>query len=545
MPAGGVKLLSLPFEIQQMILTYAGAISMESGEVGPNLHLDRVCQVWREIIQTVLFSSIELKASAENEPRLDKYNGANLDLAEVIFRTNPVLATYVRTVKIGFIYKMLDRKDITVIKAALVKIWNLLALIAEPRVKRSKNLIFAPRRESLKIIFDGFPDRAPQDPSQPFANNIKLNTGSKLPDINAPVEIELRDAVLRGRYFSPESINKLVDTLTNCQKLKISYSFMEGIYEHHRKYYPYVLKSLRTLPNNITHLELDFRSRIFNDRGQLRRDVFEAPIYCGGRGDRLNRILRHIGSYLKYFKYTGPVTPELFGEQPLCLTALRPIDGKVESGPKLGVDKPMVSFPDLEELYVRFDIHDSFGEPYFERTTDYREMQYIGMEDEEYLDDIVGDHLELVSENTDQPPGHLGGGLSFLSSTLSRRSRRNDRYFDNPNLYAAKRDMMTRLSKAYTSAMKSKMPNLNVFSIKDSAGVSSFVLAKNPFVNRKGLIPPSRLKEIDDVRDKHVLYIRHFRPDRVCLADWKERYDADQKLVVKEDKIRFWAAAGG
>ncbi|KAK9490655.1 hypothetical protein V1508DRAFT_406206 [Lipomyces doorenjongii] len=545
MSEGRTKILSLPFEIQQMILTYAGAINLESGEVGPNLHLDRVCQIWREIIQTVLFSSIELKASAENEPGLDKYNGANLDLAEVIFRTNPVLATYVRTIKIGFLYKLIDRKDITVIKAAMVKIWNLLALIAEPRVKRSKNLIFAPRRESLKIIFEGFPDRAQHNPPQPFGNNIKLSKGYKLPDINAPVEIELRDAVLRGRYFSPDSINKLVDTLTNCQRLKFTYNFMDGIYEHHRQYYPYVLKSLRTLPNNITHLELDFHSRIFNDRGQLRRDVFEAPIYCGGRGDRLNQILRQIMSRLKYFKYTGPVTPELFGELPLCLTALHPINGNVQTGPKPDIDKPTIRFPDLEELYIRFDIHDSFGEPYFERTTDYREMPYIGMEDDEYLDDIVGDHFELVNEVADQPSGYLGGSLSFLSSSVSRRSRRNDRYFDNPNLYTAKRDMMSGLSSAYTNAMKAKMPKLNVFSIKDYAGVSSFVLAKNAFINQKGLIPPSRLKEINDVKDKHILYIRHFRPTGACLADWKERYDADQKLVVKEDKVRFSAAVEG
>ncbi|KAK9367629.1 hypothetical protein V1509DRAFT_130820 [Lipomyces kononenkoae] len=543
MSDGKMTLTSLPLEIQQMILTYVGAIDLESGVVGPNLHLDRVCQVWREIIQSVLFSSIDLKASAENEPGLDKYNGANLDRAEVIFRTNPVLATYVRTIRIGFIYKLIDRKDITVIKAAMVKIWKLLALIAEPKVKRSQNLIFAPRRDNLKIIFDGFADRSPY-PSQPFGSNIKLGKGYKLPNINAPVEIELRDAVLRGRFFSPDSINKLVDTLTNCQRVKISYNFMDGIYEHHRQYYPYILKSLRILPTNITRMELDFHSRIFNDRGQLMRDVFEAPIYCGGRGDRLNQILRQMLSHLKYFKYTGPVTPELFGELPLQLTDLHPKNGNVLTGPMPTMDKHTVTFPYLEEIYIRFDIHDSFGEPYFERLTDYREMPYGGMEDEEYMDDIIGDHFELVGESTDHPSGYVSGGLSFLS-TISRASRRNDRYFDNPKLYSAKRDMMARLSNAYTQAMKTKMPKLNVFSIKDYVGVSSFVFAKNAFLNQKGLIPPSRLKEINEVKDNHVLYMRHFRPSGACLADWKERFEADQKLVITEDKVRVWPAVEG
>ncbi|KAK9239399.1 hypothetical protein V1525DRAFT_50747 [Lipomyces kononenkoae] len=541
MSDGRITLVTLPLEIQQMILTYVGAIDMESGVAGPNLHLDRVCQVWREIIQGALFSSIQLKASAENEPGLDKYNGANLDRAEVTFRTNPVLATYVRTIRIGFISKSIDRKDITVIKAAMVKIWKLLALIAEPKVKRSQNLIFAPRRDNLKIIFEGFADRSAH-PCQPFGANVKFGKGYKLPNINAPVEIELRDAVLRGRFFSPDSINKLVDTLANCQRLKISYNFMDGIYDHHRQYYPYFLKSLRTLPTNITRIELDFHSRIFNDRGQLKRDVFEAPIYCGGRGDRLNQVLRQMLSHLKHFKYTGPVTPELFGELPLNLTALHPKDGNVLAGPMPSTDKHTITFPYLEEIYIRFDIHDSFGEPYFERLTDYREMPYGGMEDDEYMDDITGDHYELVGESTDPHSVHMGGGLSFL---LPRGSRRNDRYFDNPNLYSAKRDMMTRLSNAYTQAIKNRMPKLNVFSIKDYVGVSSFVLAKNPFVNQKGLIPPSRLKEIEDVKDSHVLYIRHFRPSVACLADLKERFDTDQKLVTKEDKVRIRAAVEG
>ncbi|KAK9466840.1 hypothetical protein V1512DRAFT_262474 [Lipomyces arxii] len=535
-PVTSTAFAKLPYEIHSMILVYADALSWDAKKIGPNIYLARVCLMWREIIQSVLFSKIAIKVGIETEPELDRFNGSNLVATEVIFKRNPFLATYVKEITISFLPKKGDKKDTVTLTAATVKAWGVVALIAEPRIRRTNNLLFGQRSTELKIKLVPALERN--------VNNIQLldtfinfpNWKRKLARIeHTPVELDLTDSVMRGRKYDPEVLSLFVNSVGHLTKLKLGFMRSSKVHSRYREIYPRILKCIQTLPPSLTSLEIDMRCQLRNLQGDIGRDVFETPIYSGGTGDRLNRLLRKVAHQLTYFKYQGPVTPELFGELPelytrfddeLEVATLGPIE--IPDGPSPYVPKSEITFPHLEQLHIRFDMYDSLGLPYFEHCK--YDHTYV-IREEEFITQFVSDGLadHIMSSSLDL--------RSYIPSNAPRRWQN----LDEPQCFMPLAEPLGKLSRAYTDAVCNRMPSLKQFSIRDYVGVMGLLLISDAKELRPGFIKYETWK---DLNKAPLLFIRRFKPASEDVEALKNRFRGEKEVQYIEDNIKVVAKSG-
>ncbi|KAK9448152.1 uncharacterized protein V1518DRAFT_338822 [Limtongia smithiae] len=592
-------LTSLPYEIQVMILYYADAIDPVRNKVGKNIRLNLVCQSWREIIQQYMFATLDIVASTSENSQVRSYkkkryyghgygsfgtvhritNGSNttstarrattaekstrrggdngtaspnLTLAEVLFRTNPILTTYVRRINVvlttvntqtnitpvlagyldGSVSSTIQAKqsagaDIISLRNTMKRLWAFFAQVAQPSVGNTRTPVFAEHRtEPLQIVFRavgayGF------DQVRPPKDLISVGKAFKFKRINAPVELKMCDTLIRGKYFHPQTMCGFVNSLPELQRLTMWYSFMNRCFEGYRQYYSNVLTSLMHLDlTKLTHLMIQFHYNSNEKYTKLMHDVYETPKYLGGEGDRMNRVIRQLARQLKSFKYVGPVTPELFGMLPD--TAAAPEGDDREE--YVQQENASVMFPDLERFIVLFHPHDSFGETYFDIASDVAMDDFGPM----YLAPDEG----WDSAASDEEDASYVFNYRRTTAGLWRRRQISWRNYE-PSRFVVRREKMRRLSAAFTSMIVHKAPRLQTFSCKDLLQVVEFAFLVQNHMNQdqraqRGCIPKRKMQ---DVRERQVVYTKHFGLGEEQIQQLRERFADDYGLAVIEDRI--------
>ncbi|KAK9478197.1 hypothetical protein V1514DRAFT_85091 [Lipomyces japonicus] len=381
------SLLSLRPEIHERILVLAGALE-STGVVNQRcrLELALVCKSWWHIIRPLLFKNITIYVFGDQSTGVTSHEKKfSLDVIEVMLRQNPVIGSYVNSIKVCFKFTIPDgrQRHIQNLKVAMTKLFLVLSLIAEPRLKRSKDLLFAPRQDLLTINMAKYKI----DHFQNYACVDLITSGWKPQSVNAPVSLMISDDFISARVLHPDSLLAIVKSFLNLRDLNIDLSTTLSRNELGSVLYPSILHFFLHLPRTIKKLFVLLDDRYRPDRWRIdsiiernfdklisyqdpaKTQPYEAHVKFGGRGDRLGRILCDVSTNLESFTYVGFITPELFGMRAVTTSASTNLD--MDDGHDYDNDclahvyqpiEPSKSWPFLKDLRICFSSFDSFGD---------------------------------------------------------------------------------------------------------------------------------------------------------------------------------------
>ncbi|KAK9478708.1 hypothetical protein V1514DRAFT_330201 [Lipomyces japonicus] len=153
--------------------------------------------------------------------------------------------------------------------------------------------------------------------------------------------------------------------------------------------YSRIVKSIQILPRTLTRLSIN----IGYTNGLIWRKVHEVDYFQGGIGDRLCRALRILSYNLVAFRYSGPISVELFTST--YADAIKYFDNVVGNKE---YDVPFAEFlkPETEPIYwpnmvdyeVEFAYRDSFGQEVVRNVSDFS-----------YNNGRTGNHVPLTEWN--------------------------------------------------------------------------------------------------------------------------------------------------
>ncbi|KAK9368392.1 hypothetical protein V1509DRAFT_623934 [Lipomyces kononenkoae] len=497
----------LPYELHLKILRYATDFRNN-----PQYRFEKawsaVCRQWRDIIQQQIFEHITLPVDLHSQRTVD-----HVKLSLELFRERPGLGQYVHTLELRFDESLAISNDYdkqTVLEC-IVALLEIVSIVVNDGGGRPEVGIVGEFADNYyyKIDYDWLLSEPPMyelDLSQ------SLKSWSQMGRIKS---LELCSTVGSQWVFPPETVLSLLAKFPDVETLIYSFLFLSMGSKASHYFYPRVLEVIKLIPDTITTLELDLRTRHRDCEDPTEFMPYESAPYRGGTGDRLCRFIRERSYNLKWLTFKGPVSLELFEDQRLRPEYQQYYDAE-ENDEALkavaAIKEPY--WPNMEHYEIEFEDYDSFGDPYFLPISD----SIYGSYDRDMS--MFSIPLSAYKRTSEMEAGCIAKlNLTFLAASVAMTRMPKIRYFeissDNisplspPNIGRA-------LRSAYTGRAHTKL----VF-IQNSQNNAAQADAEYMMDDKMQGKPKKN-------STKYTLYFRHsFRASPQIYAVWRKKFGND------------------
>ncbi|KAK9325654.1 hypothetical protein V1517DRAFT_313957 [Lipomyces orientalis] len=490
----------LPYELHLKILRYATG-SIYNPEPKFEKKWSLVCRQWRDIIQQQIFENVTVHVGLQS---VRKVNHAKRSLE--LFRARPELGQYIQTLKLRFDENLSISRDYDK-QRVLESISNFFELVSivvnngasSPEVRIIGGFLDNPYKGDEWGMVK--PTMYELDVSQPLQSWSTMNRIKSL---------QIFSNIAKQWVLPPDALLALLEKFPDVDDLSWSFLFLSMGSKTGHYFYPKVLEVIKSIPNTITTLDLDLRTRPRESENQNDFMAYETAPYRGGTGDRLCRLVRERSYNLSKFIYRGPISLELFEDQRLRPEYQHYLDAEERDGSKMSAVIKEPHWPNMEHFVVEFENYDAFGNPYFPPIADSRYSLY----------------------------NHEMSMLSHSQSAYKRTSE-------------VEAECIAKLNMTFLagSVAVTRMPKINYFEISDSTLpiflveliLTSFRTGqghtKMVFQHNKAAAKPCLSDEKPDDNmpgkprkhsAKYILYFRHsFRASPQIHAVWRKKFGND------------------
>ncbi|KAK9237592.1 hypothetical protein V1525DRAFT_403619 [Lipomyces kononenkoae] len=359
----------LPYEIHLKILRYA-TDSINNPQHRFETTWSLVCRQWRDIIQQQIFENVTLHVGLQPRTTVD-----HVKLSLELFRARPGLGQYVHNLKLRFDESLLmsNDNDKQTVLDCIATFFEIVAIVVNdgggcPEVGIVSEFV---GDYYYKVDYDWLL-------SEPAMYTLDLSQSLRSwPQMGGIKTLAFCSTVGSQWVFPPETILSLLAKFPDVSTLSYSFLFLSMASKTSHYFYPKVLEVIKLIPNTITTLELDLRTRHRDCEDPTGFMPYETAPYRGGTGDRLCRFIRERSYNLKKLTFKGPVSLELFEDQRLKPEYQHCYDAEEDdetSEVAAAIKEPY--WPNMEHYVIEFENYDSFGEPYFRPTSSSRYGSY-------------------------------------------------------------------------------------------------------------------------------------------------------------------------
>ncbi|KAK9494965.1 hypothetical protein V1508DRAFT_263952 [Lipomyces doorenjongii] len=475
----------LPYEIHLKILRYATG-SIYNPEPKFEKKWSVVCRQWRDIIQQQIFENVTVHVGLLSVRTVDHVK-RSLEL----FRTRPVLGQYIQILKLRFDDNLSishDDEKQTILEC-IATFFEIVAIVVKdgggcPEVR----------------VIGGFVDN-------PYTG-VEYDWGSTEPamyelDVSQSLQSwSTMDRIKTLKFCSnladqwvlpPETILSLLEKFPDVDNMSWSFMFLFMGWKTGHYFYPKVLEVIKLIPDTITTLELDLRTRQLESMDQKEFMAYESAPYRGGTGDRLCRFIRERSYNLKKLIYRGPVSLELFEDQRLRPEYQLYYDAEEDnemSKVLAAIKEPY--WPNMEYYVVEFENYDSFGNPYFVPISESRYGLYT------HEISMISHSQSVYKRTSELEAGCIAKlNLIFLGASVAMTHMPKIQYFEISSNSQGHTKMVFQQNKAVQGDPEEKTDD-------------------------RMLVKPKRLSA------KYILYFRHsFRASPQIHAVWRKKFGND------------------
>ncbi|KAK9242845.1 hypothetical protein V1506DRAFT_546254 [Lipomyces tetrasporus] len=476
----------LPYELHLKVLRYTTG-SIYNPEPKFEKKWSLVCRQWRDIIQQQIFENVTVHVGLQSVRTVD-HAKRSLEL----FRARPELGQYIQILKLRFDENLSISRDYDK-QRVLESISNFFELVS---------IVVNNGASSPEVrIIGGFLDNPYKGVDYDWGGEVQPAMYEL--DVSQPLQSwSTMNRIKSLKFFSniadqwvlpPDALLALLEKFPDVDNLSWSFLFLFMGSKTGHYFYPKVLEVIKSIPNTITTLDLDLRTRHRESADQKEFMAYETAPYRGGTGDRLCRLVRERSYSLSKFIYRGPVSLELFEDQRLRPEYQHYHDAEEGDGSKMSAVIKEPHWPNMEHFEVEFENYDSFGNPYFPPITDSRYSLY----------------------------NHEMSMLSHSQSAYKRTS-------------VVEAECIAKLNMTFLagSVAVTRMPKIKFFEISDRQDHTKMVFQHNKAAAKPCLSDEKADDKMPGKPRKHsakcTLYFRHsFRASPQIHAVWRKKFGND------------------